>query len=165
MPLSLPLCFFGACEVCGVSCVFAFCFSSFTFLSVSKNARSFFLLEVILGAGSVREGAGPSVRVHSIRWVYTTVVFMKNWSVSMVLEATSWRSASVFASFSLCDVQYIFEGLRSLGPIVAAGSILHWGFWFLFGSCERSASGVFSPELSFFRILHFSLRFFSTVQF
>ena len=66
-----------------------------------------------------------SVRVHSIRWVSTTVVFMKNWSVSMVLEATSWRSASVFASFSLCDVQYIFEGLRSLGPIVAAGSILH----------------------------------------
>ena len=66
-----------------------------------------------------------SVRVHSIRWVSTTVVFMKNWSVSMVLEATSWRSASVFTSFSLCDVQYIFEGLRSLGPIVAAGFILH----------------------------------------
>ena len=98
---SLPLCFFGACEVCGVSCVFTFCFSSFAFLSVSKNAGSFFLLEVILGAGSVREGAGPSVRVHSIRWVSTAVVFMKNWSVSMVLEATSWRSASVFSSFSL----------------------------------------------------------------
>ena len=125
MPRSLPLCFFGACEVCGVSCVFAFCFSSFAFLSVSKNAGSFFLLEVILGAGSLHEGAGLSVRVHSIRWVSTTVVFMKNWSVSMVLEATSWRSASVFTSFSLCDVQYIFEGLRSLGPIVAAGFILH----------------------------------------
>ena len=80
---------------------------------------------MISGAGSVREGAGPSVRVHNIRGVSTSAVFMKNWSVSMVLEAASWRSALVFASFSLRDVPYIFEGLRSLGPIVAAGSILH----------------------------------------
>ena len=90
-----------------------------------KECRVVFLREVILGAGSVREGAGPSVRAHSIHWVSTAAVFMENWSVSMVLEAASWRSPSVFASFSLCDVQYIFEGLRSLGPIVAAGSILH----------------------------------------
>ena len=100
--------------------------ASSLFVLVSfKECRVFFLLEVILGAGSVREGAGPSVRVHSTRWVSTAEVFMKNWSVSTVLEAASWRSASVFASFSLCDVQYIFEGLRSLGPVVAAGSILH----------------------------------------
>ena len=49
---------------------------------------------------------------------------MQNWSVSKVLEAASWKSNSVFASSYLRDIQYVFEGLRSLGPIVAAGSIL-----------------------------------------
>ena len=47
--------------------------------------------------------------------------FFKNWSLSSVLEATSWRSNTVFTSFYLKDVQYIFEGVRSLDPIVAAG--------------------------------------------
>ena len=50
-------------------------FSSFAFSSVSNNAGSFFLREVILGAGYVREGAGPSVRAHSIRGVSTSAVF------------------------------------------------------------------------------------------
>ena len=53
---------------------------------VSKNAISYFLCEVIFGAGAVREGAGPSVRAISIRGVSTSVVFMQNWSVSKVLE-------------------------------------------------------------------------------
>ena len=35
-----------------------------------------------------------------------------------------WRSNSVFAPFYLCDVNYVMEGLRSLGPIVAAGLVL-----------------------------------------
>ena len=48
---------------------------------VSKNAISYFLCEVIFGAG-----AGPSVRAISIRGVSTSVVFMQNWSVSKVLE-------------------------------------------------------------------------------
>ena len=45
----------------------------------------------------------------------------KNWSLSSVLEAASWRSNTVFTSFYLKDVQYISEGVRSLGPFVAAG--------------------------------------------
>ena len=72
---------------------------------ISKNAVSFFLREVISGVGAVRG-------------------FLQIWSVSKALEALSWRSNSVFASFYLCDVQYVMEGLRSLGPIVAAGSVL-----------------------------------------
>ena len=80
---------------------------------------------MILGAGSVREGACPSVRAHIIHGASTSAVFIKNWSVSMVREAASWRLNSVFVSFSLRDVQYIFDGLSFLGLIVAAGSILH----------------------------------------
>ena len=48
-------------------------------------------------------------------------IFFKNWSLFSVLEAASWRSNTVFTSFYLNDVQYIFEGVRSLGPFVAAG--------------------------------------------
>ena len=91
---------------------------------ISKNVLSFFLQEVILGAGAVREDVGTSLRAHSIRGVGTSTVFMQNWSVSKVLGAASWKSNSVFASFYLRDVQYIFEGLCSLGPFVAAGSVL-----------------------------------------
>ena len=47
--------------------------------------------------------------------------FLKNWSLASVLEAASWRSNTVFTSFYLKDVQYIFEDVRSLGPFVAAG--------------------------------------------
>ena len=88
------------------------------------RTRGRFFLRDLVSGGSVREGAGPSVRVPSILGVSTSAVFMKTWSVSMALEAASWRSDSVFASFYLCDVQYVFEGLHSLVPVVAAGSIL-----------------------------------------
>ena len=91
---------------------------------ISKNAVSFFLREVISGAGAVRGDVVTPLRAHSIRGVATSTVFLQNWSVSKVLEAASWRLNSVFASFYLSDVQYVMEGLRSLGPIVAAGSVL-----------------------------------------
>ena len=43
------------------------------------------------------------------------------WSISSILEAASWRSNSVFTSFYFKDLQFVYEGLRSLGPFVAAG--------------------------------------------
>ena len=63
-------------------------------------------------------------RAHSIRGIATSSAFLKNWSLSSVLEAASWRSNMVFTSFYLKDVQYIFEGVCSLGPFVAAGERL-----------------------------------------
>ena len=84
--------------------------------AMSKNAVSFFLREVIHGA---EVGA---VRAHDIRGVSTSVAFHRNWSVSAYLDAATWSSSSVFTSFYLSDLQYEFQGLRSLGPFVAAGS-------------------------------------------
>ena len=51
----------------------------------------------------------------------TSSAFFCNWSLSSVLEAASWRSNTVFTSFYLRDLQYVHEGVRSLGPFVAAG--------------------------------------------
>ena len=49
---------------------------------MSKNAVSYFLHEVISGAGAVRGDEGPPLRAHSICGVAASAVFLKNWSIS-----------------------------------------------------------------------------------
>ena len=89
--------------------------------AMSKNAFSLFLREVIHGAEASRPEVG-TVRAHDIHGVSTSVAFHRNWAVSAVLDAATWSSSSVFTSFYLRDLQYEFQGLRLLGPFVAAGS-------------------------------------------
>ena len=86
---------------------------------MSKNGISFLLREVIVHSGaSPNDVAAP--RAHSIRGIATSA-FFKNWSLASMLEAASWRSNTVFTSFYLKDVQYIFENVHSLGPFIAVG--------------------------------------------
>ena len=103
-PCALPSCLFRAYNVCSVLCIFAFCFSSFTFSSDFKQRGVVFLGEVFSGTGAVRGVGVNPLRAHSIRGVATSTVFMQNCSVSKVLETASWRSNSVFVSFFLRDV-------------------------------------------------------------
>ena len=79
-----------------------------------------FLQEVIAEAGA-SSIAGVVPRAHSIRGVATSTAFHRNWSISSVLNAPCWRSSSVFTSFYLKDLFFKINGLRSLGPFVAAG--------------------------------------------
>ena len=84
-----------------------------------KNGISYLLREVIVHSGaSSNDVANP--KAHSIHGIATSSAFFKNWFLSSVLEAASWRSNTVFTSFYLQHVHYIFEGVRSLGPFVAA---------------------------------------------
>ena len=46
-------------------------------------------------------------------------------SVFKELEAATWKSNPVFASFYLRDVSLAFDGFRALGPVVAAGSVVN----------------------------------------
>ena len=88
--------------------------------AMSKNGISFLLREVIVqSCASSEEVATP--RAHSIRGIATSSAFCKNWSTSSVLEAASWKSNTVFTSFYFRDLQYVFEGVLSFGPFVAAG--------------------------------------------
>ena len=89
--------------------------------SLSKNAVSFFLRDVISSAGASRPEVGR-IRAHDVRSVSTSVAFHRNWSVSAVLDSATWSSSSVFSSFYLRDIQHVFDGLLSLGPFVAAGT-------------------------------------------
>ena len=72
--------------------------------TMSKNGISYLLREVIVHSGaSSNDVAAP--KAHSIRGIATSSAFFKNWSLSSVLEAASWRSNMVFTSFYLKDVQ------------------------------------------------------------
>ena len=88
--------------------------------AVSKNGISYLLREVIFESGSCKED-GAALRAHSILGIATSSAFFKNLSISSVLDAASWRSNSVFTSFYFKDLQFVCEGLRSVGPVVAAG--------------------------------------------
>ena len=88
--------------------------------SISKNAISYFLREVIAEAG-VSSVAGVEPRAHSIRGVAISTAFHRNWSITSVLNVACWRSSSVFTSFYLKDLFFEINGSRSLGPFVAAG--------------------------------------------
>ena len=82
--------------------------------ALSKNALSFFLRQVILDVGAMDEGALLPL-VHSVRDAAASGAFLRNWSVSKVLEAAIWRSNPVFASFYFLDLLYT-------RPFVAGGA-------------------------------------------
>ena len=84
------------------------------FRAMSENGISFLWREVIISSGA-SSGDVAAPRAHSIHGIATSSVFFGNCSLSSVLEATSWRSNTVFTSFYLNDVHDIFEGVRSLG--------------------------------------------------
>ena len=103
--------------------------------SLSKNALSFFLRDVISRAYSSSSSAAsssglsssasaPSLsRAHGIHGVATLWAFARNASLSSILAAASWASSSVFTSY-LFDVQFSSSRGFSLGPVVAAGSVV-----------------------------------------
>ena len=88
--------------------------------AMSKDGISFLLREVIFESGASSE-EGATVRAHSIRGIATSSAFFKNWSIASILDAASCQSNSVFTSFYFKDLKFVYEGLRSLGPFVAAG--------------------------------------------
>ena len=106
--------------------------------SLSKNALSFFLRDVISRAYSSSSSATASavsssaassplpssVRAHSIRGVAASWAFSRNAPLSSVLAAATWSSSSVFTSFYLRDVQFSSSHGFGLGPLVAAGNVV-----------------------------------------
>ena len=65
---------------------------------------SYLLREVLVHSGaSSNDVAAPNA--HSIRGIAaSSCLFFRNWSLASVLEASSWRSNTVFTSFYLTDV-------------------------------------------------------------
>ena len=89
--------------------------------SITTNAISYFLRQVIREGDVSTEGDGMVYKAHSIRGVGTSLAYKKNWSCNDVLGAATWKSSSVFVSYYLNDLAYELDDVRSLTPFVAAG--------------------------------------------
>ena len=112
-------------------------------LSLSKNALSFFIRNVIAEAYSSAGLSVPSsttppstasssssssrprsfLCAHGVRGVAASWAFHRNAPLSSILESATWSSASAFTSFYISDVQFSSSRGFSLGPLVAAGSV------------------------------------------
>ena len=88
--------------------------------AMSKNGILYLLREVIVQSGASSQSE-QAPRAHSIQGIATSSAFFRNWFLRSVLEAAFWCSNSVFTSFYLRDLQFVFDGVHSLGPFVAAG--------------------------------------------
>lgn len=94
---------------------------------LSKAAISFFLKQLIRSAHeNFPEHLGPTLRVkaHDVRAVATSLLWGRNKALSDVMAVAGWRTQSVFANHYLKSVHRIQGGLFSLGPVVAAGSVI-----------------------------------------
>ena len=65
-----------------------------------------------------------SFRAYGVRGVAASWTFHRTASLSSVLEASTWSSASVFTSFYLSNVRFSSSQGFGLGPVVAAGSVV-----------------------------------------
>ena len=93
----------------------------------SKNGLSFLMKALIREA---HEKLQPEMlpilkaSIHEVRGVATSVSFQKNMSLDSVMEAAQWRCQSVFASHYLKDISIDYGTCRTLGPFVAAGTVV-----------------------------------------
>ena len=69
---------------------------------------------MILGSGAVEFSALPP-RAHIIQAVATFATFLRNWSVSKVLETATWRSNLVFKCFCIRLTRVVRWGPLSQG--------------------------------------------------
>ena len=120
--------------------------------SISKNPISYFLREVIVHFGTSSESVAAT-RTHSIRIIATSSAFFKNWSISSVLDAGSWRSNTVFTSFSL-KISIMFLKMLALWVLLS----LWRAYWVVFTSSCLAPGKV--EVLSWFNSQSNSFQFF-----
>ena len=85
--------------------------------AMSNNGFSYLLRKVLVHSGASSNDVA-ALNAHSICGIATSsAFFFRNWSLASVLEASFWRSNTVFTSFYLKDVYYIFDNVHSLGPL------------------------------------------------
>ena len=112
--------------------------------SLSKNALSFFICEVIAevyssaghslpsatssSSSSVSSSSSScprsSLRAHGVRGVAASWAFHRNAPLDPILESAIWSSPSVFSSFYFSNVQFSSPSDYGLGSLVAAASVV-----------------------------------------
>ena len=126
---------------------FTVCFPSASAVFHFEELSLVFRPPVIVDAGASIEGLLPP-HAHSVRGVAASAAFLHNWSISKVLEAATWRSNPIFASF------YFRLDLLSMDAIPLA-HLSQWtpswlgnfAFSFFFFFFPFILCGVFAYEL------------------
>ena len=91
--------------------------------TMSKNAVSFFLSQLITESGAVSSLVPP--RAHDTRGIAPSLNCYSNLSISAIKEAAPWKSNRVFAMRYLTDMSATRSRLKGMGPLIAAGSAVH----------------------------------------
>ena len=91
--------------------------------SMSKNAMSFFLRQLITESGAVSSSVPP--RAHDIRGIATSLNYYSNLLLSAINEAATWKSNRVFAMRYLKDMSATRSRLKDKRPLIAAGAAVH----------------------------------------
>lgn len=66
-----------------------------------------------------------SLQVRELRAMSTSLAFHQTYSLAQVMSAAQWRSQGTFAQFYYRDCPLSNDGLQSIGPIVAAQTIVN----------------------------------------
>ena len=66
-----------------------------------------------------------SARTHEVRALASSMAFRGSIELEEVLRACTWKSANTFTTHYLRDVSAFSDDLHSLGPLVAAQSVIH----------------------------------------
>ena len=90
--------------------------------SMSKNAMSFYLRQLIVDSGAVSSAHPP--RAHDIRGIATSLNYYSNLSLSNLMQVATWRSNRFFASRYLKEVSATQDNIQQFGPLVIAGDWL-----------------------------------------
>ena len=90
--------------------------------TMSKNAMSFYLRQLIVDSGAVSSARPP--RAHDIRGIATSLNYYSNLSLSNLMQVATWRSNRVFASRYLKEVSATQDNIQQFGPLVIAGDRL-----------------------------------------
>ena len=90
--------------------------------SMSKNAMSFYLRQLIIDSGAVSSTCPP--RAHDIRGIATSLNYYSNLSLTSLMQVATWKSKRVFASRYLKEVSATQDNIQQFGPLVIAGDRL-----------------------------------------
>ena len=90
--------------------------------SMSKNAMSFYLRQLIIDSGAVSSARPP--RAHDIRDIATSLNYYSNLSLTSLMQVATWKSKRVFASRYLKEVSATQDNIQQFGPLVIAGDRL-----------------------------------------
>ena len=90
--------------------------------SMSKNAMSFYLRQLIIDSGALSSARPP--RAHDIRGIATSLNYYSNLSLTSLMQVATWKSKRVFTSRYLKEVSAMQDSIQQFGPLVIAGDRL-----------------------------------------